>query len=1749
MSGSGYGVHLVHEDLFRYCLLWMYLLGFGFMALSLEPGFLDFDNLPDTNFTCVGKVIGGYYADLETNCQMFHVCTIGQLDEPMDIRFLCLNGTVFDQETRVCERIDEVDCTKSEQFYSLNLELYGNSQLSNLEENPETEQPLIIKSTPPSTTTPTLAPPRSSSRPAYFTTATPTNNPRQHQQQQQRLPSHHFPIVDSNTSPDIRFNPEEINISLNPGSPPNIRTNHPHPVSYYSDKKVIGTGAGQVGGASTGKSERGGYDGTSEAGDSYGDGEFGGYGRVTPRDVNFGFKFGELRELKEEEEEEEEDESEDNYRFQTQFKPSRQYEAPPHNSSPRQYTSSTYRNNEFTSPTTAKNYHHHQSPSTATTTTVRSYYPSPLTAPAVDRKNHYEDHSEQKSQYADHGERKSQYEDRGVPQRISLPLPTLTFSTPAPFSLQRRVEQKRYTKDHLPPPRIVISASASVSDASGRKLNYSLGTIDTSPLLKQPPATYDEYKDEDVVLDPFYIDVQKLKSAKRRKRNAEEEKFSHYDIIKNDEDAVRVLKFLFDWYRNEKTNPSRFTTPLTSQSITAINDELSPREATSDSLENDRLDFKSKSSDVFSKNSKYSLVGHEEVRKINDVQKRLTFQGTDDDEKDELFKHEEDYINDNYEPAAYDHKYGNHGFEYNDGKDSDERSIHEFVRLNEKAKNFSVPGDYVDDNIEPIYYRDQIDEYSKISEDFPVADHSENDTNELEQSGNVDMFTSTTPETTIPTTEIVETTEKSTTTTTSRSRSNRRRGRRKYQTESKDKEENKNAHIEKLIEKPYRAKDDYDYLRTVHIHTSSPKIATSETRTTLEESETKSTETPVAHTETPVASKEIPVAHTETPVASKEPFVAHTESPVTLREPSVALTESPAAFNEILVADTESPAPVEEILIAHRESPVFFEEIPVSDEAPSVSSTENTNPKLPDEVFDDVVMITTTTTTTESSRSRSSKRRRGKHKYQEETYQKKSQRRRKPPKPPEAEVATGQKISSLEYIGSSPGLSLEVSTRQSPAKKNLSFEVTPMENHFDLSVALETLPKSKPAKNRRGRMKFLNPIEDLTEHFREPSTESPARSTVLPAATWSQEVVLGTPNLSSTESSYQLNDSVPNESFPQATSTTLHENSTYAYSKLLEEVYATAFVPTIESVHITKKKQLKDNLLNSEFPTTESNLEVNTRRNTDTTEYYTQSTGDFWTTDLHTVIEAVESSTKSSFEPDLFTQITEGKDEVESTVEPMTSETTTLYKNHIFSKGMNLVSIVVEEESATDTTLAQSDFEMSTETFPVTQTSTQLEHKDITSTETPVVHTHTPFASTETPTTIPPPTPLVTSTSTDIDSTDTFPKTTNSFRNPSVSFTDISLAYRDTPVAHTETPVAFTGPPVASRIPPLGHSETPVVFENATVASKKTVTPIVLKETPVAPNGRHIASTETYPVREEKLVDSKEIPVSSEETPAAFKKSHVTSTEHIHRGTPVVFEVTPVASKETTVTFEEAYVTFTELPVASDTPVTHPKKPLASKGTPIVSKETHAIFTESVVTPKDPPVAFEETLVTSTETPVAHTEIPVHVETTTSTDYTQIPTTFEQTTLSSVEETTTDQSTTTKRPQRRRGGNPTRRKPTGYSRYKHRFVAEKETRKGKEFSTDFPLRKSVNPTQAERTLVTTPLSRMTVTVRKHFFFNCFGKEVDKFYADSRDCRLFHYCTQGYNENQLLDMKFVCDFNTFFDDEKLICTKTKPKRCL
>lgn len=36
--------------------------------------FLSLQNMPKTDFTCRDKILGGYYADADTQCQMFHIC-------------------------------------------------------------------------------------------------------------------------------------------------------------------------------------------------------------------------------------------------------------------------------------------------------------------------------------------------------------------------------------------------------------------------------------------------------------------------------------------------------------------------------------------------------------------------------------------------------------------------------------------------------------------------------------------------------------------------------------------------------------------------------------------------------------------------------------------------------------------------------------------------------------------------------------------------------------------------------------------------------------------------------------------------------------------------------------------------------------------------------------------------------------------------------------------------------------------------------------------------------------------------------------------------------------------------------------------------------------------------------------------------------------------------------------------------------------------------------------------------------------------------------------------------------------------------------------------------------------------------------------------------------------------------------------------------------------------------------------------
>ena len=50
---------------------------------------------PETSFICDDKVSGGYYADPETECQVFHICVDQGRAGNAKYSFLCPNGTIF----------------------------------------------------------------------------------------------------------------------------------------------------------------------------------------------------------------------------------------------------------------------------------------------------------------------------------------------------------------------------------------------------------------------------------------------------------------------------------------------------------------------------------------------------------------------------------------------------------------------------------------------------------------------------------------------------------------------------------------------------------------------------------------------------------------------------------------------------------------------------------------------------------------------------------------------------------------------------------------------------------------------------------------------------------------------------------------------------------------------------------------------------------------------------------------------------------------------------------------------------------------------------------------------------------------------------------------------------------------------------------------------------------------------------------------------------------------------------------------------------------------------------------------------------------------------------------------------------------------------------------------------------------------------------------------------------------------------
>ena len=68
------------------------------------------EEFPNATFTfdCTGKSIG-FYADLEFNCQIFHLCDA----QGRRVPYMCDKMTAFNQKFRVCDWAYNVDCAAS----------------------------------------------------------------------------------------------------------------------------------------------------------------------------------------------------------------------------------------------------------------------------------------------------------------------------------------------------------------------------------------------------------------------------------------------------------------------------------------------------------------------------------------------------------------------------------------------------------------------------------------------------------------------------------------------------------------------------------------------------------------------------------------------------------------------------------------------------------------------------------------------------------------------------------------------------------------------------------------------------------------------------------------------------------------------------------------------------------------------------------------------------------------------------------------------------------------------------------------------------------------------------------------------------------------------------------------------------------------------------------------------------------------------------------------------------------------------------------------------------------------------------------------------------------------------------------------------------------------------------------------------------------------------------------------------------
>nr|XP_053655587.1 U-scoloptoxin(01)-Er1a-like [Cherax quadricarinatus] len=101
------------------------------MAYRFSDGYLEVLGAePQHTFNCNGRSYG-YYADVPTDCRVFHVCLpisddLGETVEMAHFSFFCGNQTVFSQESLTCSHPQEAfPCDQAETLYELSNADFG----------------------------------------------------------------------------------------------------------------------------------------------------------------------------------------------------------------------------------------------------------------------------------------------------------------------------------------------------------------------------------------------------------------------------------------------------------------------------------------------------------------------------------------------------------------------------------------------------------------------------------------------------------------------------------------------------------------------------------------------------------------------------------------------------------------------------------------------------------------------------------------------------------------------------------------------------------------------------------------------------------------------------------------------------------------------------------------------------------------------------------------------------------------------------------------------------------------------------------------------------------------------------------------------------------------------------------------------------------------------------------------------------------------------------------------------------------------------------------------------------------------------------------------------------------------------------------------------------------------------------------------------------------------------------------------